>query len=53
MKSAARRDKICLVDDANAVSRYSSAPTVICGRCGVKANDASLVCEPGLHSDVT
>jgi len=53
MKGARRDVKVCLIDDAKALAPYSTAPTVACGRCGVKANDAAVLCEPGLHSDVT
>ncbi len=45
--------KICLIDDPNEYARFAAAPTVTCGMCGAKAHDASLVCEPGVHSDVT
>jgi hypothetical protein len=53
MKGAQGDVKVCLIDDANALAPYSTAPKVTCGRCVVKANNATALCEPGLHSDIT
>lgn len=53
MKGTEGEVKICLVDDANTVASYSAASMVTCGRCGVKADNATVLCEPGLHSDIT
>ena len=53
MKGTQEEVRICLLDDANAVASYSVAPKINCGRCGVKANKATVLCELGLHSDIS
>ena len=53
MKDEREGRKICVINDPNEYAKLSAAPMVTCGMCGAKAHDASFVCEPGLHSDVT
>lgn len=53
MKGTRGTRKICQVDDAKTYAKLAADPTITCGRCGLKAHDASQVCEVGIHSDVT
>lgn len=53
MKGERKGRKICLIDDSHEYANLSAAAVVTCGKCGAKAREASLVCEPGIHSDVT
>lgn len=45
--------KMCQTHDSRELDEMSASGSVTCGMCGARANNASFVCEAGIHSDVT